>query len=127
MVVECAKRACDGFFMHEGFLFKMGRMCISLGSLWDLLVRETHDGGLGGHFGEKKIYKLLKEHFFWPNMLKDVRKVIGRCVVCKKDKSKENAYELYMLLPILKHPLMNIIAGSRRDVVGYGRGFFSAF
>jgi hypothetical protein len=48
----------------------MGRMCISSGSLWDLLVRETHDGGLGGHFGEKKIYKLLKEHFFWPNMLR---------------------------------------------------------
>jgi hypothetical protein len=70
VVVECAKGACDGFFMHEGFLFKMGRMCISSGSLWDFLVRETHDSGLGGHFGEKKIYKLLKEHFFWSNMLR---------------------------------------------------------
>jgi hypothetical protein len=46
--------------------------------------------------------------------------------VCKKAKSKENAYELYMLLPIPKHPLMNIVTGSRRDVVGYGRGFFRA-
>jgi len=59
-------------------------------------------------------------------MLKDVRKMIKRCVVCKKAKSKENAYELYMLLPIPKHLLMNIVARSHRDVVGNGRGFFRA-
>ena len=46
--------------------------------------------------------------------------------MCKKAKSKENTYELYMLLPILKHPLMNIVAGSHCDVVGDGRGFFRA-
>jgi hypothetical protein len=33
LIVECAKRACDGFFMHEGYLFNMGRMCIPLGCL----------------------------------------------------------------------------------------------
>jgi hypothetical protein len=126
VVVECVKGDCDGFFTHEGYLFKIGIMCISSSSLWDLLIRETHDGGLSGHSGEKKIYKLLKKHFFWPSMLKDVRKVIKRCVVCKKAKSKENAYELYMLLPILKHLLMNIVARSHRDIVGNGRGFFRA-
>jgi len=31
VVAECAKGDCDGFFMHEGYLFKMGRMCIPLG------------------------------------------------------------------------------------------------
>jgi len=64
VVAKCAKGACDGFFMHEGYLFKMGRMCIPLGSLWELLVREAHSGGLSGHFGKKKTYKLLEEHFF---------------------------------------------------------------
>jgi hypothetical protein len=29
-------------------------MCIPLGSLRELLVREAHSGGLSGHFGEKK-------------------------------------------------------------------------
>jgi hypothetical protein len=76
VIVECAKGACDGFFMHEGYLFKMGRMCIPSGSLRELLMREAHGGGLSCHFGEKKTYKLLKEHFFWPSMLKDVYKVI---------------------------------------------------
>jgi len=70
VVAECAKGACDGFFMHEGYLFKMGRMSIPSGSLREVLVREAHDGGLSGDFGEKKTYELLKEHFFWPSMLR---------------------------------------------------------
>jgi hypothetical protein len=93
VVAECAKRACDGFFMHEGYLFKMGRMCIPSGSLF---VREAHGGGLSGHFGEKKTYELLKEHFFLPTMLWDVHKVIERCCICKRVKGKENAYVIYM-------------------------------
>ena len=106
VVTECAKGACDGFFMLEGYLFKMGRMCIPLGSLWELLMREAHVGGLSGHFGEKKTYKLLKEHFFWPSMLRDVHKVIERCAICKK--GKENAYGLYMPLPIPEQPWMDV-------------------
>jgi len=38
MVVECVKGARDEFFMHEGYLFKTGRMCIPSSSLWELLV-----------------------------------------------------------------------------------------
>jgi hypothetical protein len=64
VVVECAKGAYDEFFMHEGYLFKMGKMCIPSGSLRELLVREAHGGGLSGHFGEKKTYELLKEYIF---------------------------------------------------------------
>jgi hypothetical protein len=41
-------------------------------------------------------------------MLKDVHKVIERCVVCKKAKGKENAYRLYMPLPISEQPWMDI-------------------
>jgi hypothetical protein len=55
VVVECAKGACDGFFMHEGYLFKMGRMCIPSGSLWELLVREAHGGGLWSFWGEEDL------------------------------------------------------------------------
>jgi hypothetical protein len=96
VVAECAKGGCDGFFMHEGYLFKMGRMCILSGSLRELLVREAHGGGFSGHFREKKTYEMLKEHFFLPSMLRDVHKVIERCAICKKAKGKENAYGLYM-------------------------------
>ena len=57
---------------------------------------------------EKKTYELLKEHFFWPSMLKDVHKVITRYVMCTKAKGKENAYGLYMPLSILEQSWMDI-------------------
>jgi len=41
-------------------------------------------------------------------MLRDVHKVIGRCVIRKKAKGKENAYGLYMPLPILEQPWMDV-------------------
>jgi hypothetical protein len=108
VVAECAKGACDGFFMHEGHLFKIGRMCILSGSLRELLMREAYGGGLSGHFGEKKTYELLKEYFFWPSMLRDVHKVIERCAICKKAKGKENVYGLYIPLPIPEQPWMDV-------------------
>ena len=37
-------------------------------------MQEAHDGGLSGHFSEKKNYEPLKEHLFWPRMLKDVHR-----------------------------------------------------
>jgi hypothetical protein len=41
-------------------------------------------------------------------MLRDMHKVIKRCVICKRAKGKENAYGLYMPLPIPKQPWMDI-------------------
>jgi hypothetical protein len=41
-------------------------------------------------------------------MLQNVHKVIEICVICKKTKGKENAYGLYMSLPIPEEPWMDI-------------------
>ena len=41
-------------------------------------------------------------------MLRDVYKVIERCVICKKAKGKENAYGLYMPLLIPEQPRMDV-------------------
>jgi hypothetical protein len=60
----------------------------------------------------------LKEHLFWPSMLKDVHNVIEICVLCKKGKGKENAYKLYMSLPILDHLWMDI---SKDFALGFPR------
>ena len=47
-----------------------------------------------GHFGEKKILEMVKEHFYWPAMIRDMHHVIERCVTCKKVKSKETSQGL---------------------------------
>lgn len=65
--------------MQEGFLFKCNRLCVPNGPFRELLMRETHGGGLADHFGVYKTLEMLKEHFDWPKMLGDVQAIIARC------------------------------------------------
>ncbi|KAH9648159.1 WD REPEATS REGION domain-containing protein [Citrus sinensis] len=56
------------------------KLCVPHSSLRELLVREAHGGGLMGHFGIAKTLNVLKEHFFWPHMKRDVERI------CEKSK-----------------------------------------
>ena len=47
---------------HDGFLFRENKLCIPNCSVRDLLVRESHGGGLMGHFGVNKTLGVLQEH-----------------------------------------------------------------
>ncbi|KAF8087607.1 hypothetical protein N665_0575s0002 [Sinapis alba] len=61
-----------------------------------------------GHFGVAKTLSTLQEHFYWPNMKKEVEKVCSRCVVCKQAKSKVQPTGLYTPLPIPTEPWVDI-------------------
>ena len=98
----------DGYYMVDGFLYKGSKLCIPTGSIRELLVREAHAGGLSGHFGEKRTVELLKEHFYWKGMIKDVHRVLERCAMCKKAKSKKEAWGEYMPLSIPTQPWTDI-------------------
>ena len=39
------------FFIENGYLFKVTKLCIPRTSFRDLLIWEMHVGGLAGHFG----------------------------------------------------------------------------
>ncbi|PON50398.1 Zinc finger, H2C2-type, histone UAS binding, partial [Parasponia andersonii] len=84
----CEKSAEGKFYMHEGFLFRENRLCVPNCSMRNLLVRESHGGGLMGHFGVTKTLAILQEHFYWPHMKRDVERVCGKCVTCKQAKSR---------------------------------------
>ncbi|KAK1681352.1 hypothetical protein QYE76_042200 [Lolium multiflorum] len=38
----------------------------------DKACKESHAGGLMGHFGREKTLLMLADHFYWPNMRRDV-------------------------------------------------------
>ncbi|KAF8050588.1 hypothetical protein N665_1932s0002 [Sinapis alba] len=50
-----------------------------------------------GHFGVAKTLSILKEHFFWPIMRKDVEKHCNRCIVCTQAKAKNRPQDLFPL------------------------------
>ena len=79
-----------------------------MSSMRELLVRETHEGGLMGHFGIAKTLDILHDHFYWPNMYTDVQRIYDKCIVCKQAKSKSKPHGLYMPLPIPSMPWVDI-------------------
>ena len=74
----------------------------------ELLVIETHSGGLMGHFGVDKILALLHEPFYWPKMRISVIFVCAKCVTCKHAKSKVQPHGLYSPLHVPSQPWINI-------------------
>jgi hypothetical protein len=83
-----------------------------------LLVHEAHGGGLMGHFGVRKTLEILHEHFFWPRMRRDVTRICGRCITCRKAKSKVLPHGLYTPLPDPSEPWVDISMDSLEYVVG---------
>jgi hypothetical protein len=114
----CDKTAFGKFYKHDGYLFKESKLYVPSYSMRELLVRETHGGGLMGHFGVKISLDILHEHFFWPKMKKDVNRICGGCITCRKAKSKVLPHGLYTPLAVPSEPWVDI---SRDFVLGLPR------
>ena len=71
-------------------------------------MRETHSGGLMGHFGVRKTLDVLSDHFFWPHMKRDVERLCEKCITCKQAKSKVMPHGLYTPLTITSEPWVDI-------------------
>ena len=98
----------EKYHIHDGFLFRANKLCVPNSSVRLLLLQESHGGGLTGHFGQKKTYEMLSDHFYWPKMRRDVIRFVERCVTCHKAKSKLNPHGLYTPLPTPKIPWEDI-------------------
>jgi hypothetical protein len=61
-----------------------------------------------GHFGITKTLEVLHEHFYWPNMKRDVQRMCDRCITCRQAKSRVMPHGLYTPLPVPKEPLVDI-------------------
>ncbi|KAF7821379.1 hypothetical protein G2W53_026834 [Senna tora] len=103
-----SRRPFDKFYRHDGYLFRENKLCVPKCSMRELLVRESHRGGLMGHFGVLMTLDMLKEHFFWPHMKRDAEKLCSKCISCRKAKSKVKPHGLYMPLPVPTHPWTNV-------------------
>ncbi|KAK1618988.1 hypothetical protein QYE76_024505 [Lolium multiflorum] len=100
-------------------------------------MKESHVGGLMGHFGREKTLLMLADHFYWPKMRRDVDRYVKRCITCNKSKSKLSLTAVHSttelcpfevvygfkpitpldLLPLPIHERVNMEASKRADFV----------
>jgi hypothetical protein len=99
-----AGKGWEKYHVHDGFLFRANKFCVPNCSVRLLLLQETHAGGFMGHFGWKKTYDMLADHFYRPKMRRDVERFVQRCITCHKAKSKLNPHGLYTPLPVPSAP-----------------------
>ena len=76
-------------------------MCIPRCGTHELLIKEVHGGSLVGHCGENKMVVMLREHYIWPGMSKDVEDLLKRCAICQVVRSHSLPQGLYTPLLVL--------------------------
>nr|GFB52665.1 putative reverse transcriptase domain-containing protein [Tanacetum cinerariifolium] len=77
-----------------------GQLCVPRHSIRLTIIQEAHEGGLAGHVGADKTVHILRSHFFWPKMSRDVEHFIRRCLPCHRAKGQSSPHGLYMPLPV---------------------------
>lgn len=54
--------------------------------LREQVISRAHDSPICSHGGICKTLELIRRHFYWPGMVRDVRKYLNGCEVCKSTK-----------------------------------------
>jgi len=103
LFTACLKPPKGDFLVQEGFLLKGTWLCVPKYSIRELLIREVHEGSLTSHSGENKAIIILREHYYWPGMDKDVQDILKRCSTCQvaKSHSLPIAFTHHCLFPLI--------------------------
>ncbi|KAL5545327.1 hypothetical protein UlMin_009111 [Ulmus minor] len=73
----------------DGVLHFKGRLCVPDDpELKNQILSEAHSTPYSVHPGATKMYKDLKEHFWWPGMKKSVAEYVVKCLICQKIKAE---------------------------------------
>lgn len=64
------------FDLKDRFLYFDNRLCIPRSSVRLKIINDIRGNGLGGHFGRDKTTRQVEIRFFWPQLKKEVAKLV---------------------------------------------------
>ena len=78
------------------------RMCVpEYGELKRDIMEEAHSSAYAMHSGSTKMYKTLKEHYWWNEMKKEIASFVSRCLTYQQVKAEhQRPVGKIQLLPI---------------------------
>ena len=78
--IEKGKKA-EFQIRDDGMIVKGQRMCVSeYGELKREIMEEAHSSMYAMHPGSTKMYRTLKEHYWWNGMKKEIANFVSRCL-----------------------------------------------
>ena len=86
----------------DGMIVKGQRMRVpEYGELKRDIMEEAHSSAYAMHPGSTKMYRTLKEHYWWNGMKKEIASFISRCLTCQQVKAEHQRLAgKIQLLPI---------------------------
>ena len=70
------------YLIQGGLLFKSNKLCIPKCSMRENIIKEKHNGGLSGHFGQDKTFAQVNAFYYWPDMQTYVKIFVEKCRIC---------------------------------------------
>lgn len=77
----------DFVIQSDNSLWYQGRLCVLNNDelKWEIM-EETHGAAYVVHPSSTKMYKDLKEHYWWNNMKREIAEFVAKCLICQKVK-----------------------------------------
>ncbi|KAH0743021.1 hypothetical protein KY290_032665 [Solanum tuberosum] len=73
----------------DGMLKFAGRICVPrVGDLIQLILSEAHESRYSIHPGTAKMYRDLRQHYWWSGMRRDIADFVSRCLCCQQVKAE---------------------------------------
>ena len=81
-----------------------------------LILEEAHSSAYAIHPGSTKMYKTIKENYWWAGMERDIAEHVSKCLVCQQVKAEhQRPAGLLQPLPIpewkWEHVTMDFVVG----------------
>jgi hypothetical protein len=67
-------------------------MCSTGSWLKDLVLKDCHDSPCARHPGVKKTLELVRRHYWWSRMDKDILEYVSRCIAWQTSKYERVCY-----------------------------------
>ena len=93
----------------DGTLEFQGRLCVPKDSaLRKKILEEAHSSVFTVHPGSTKMYRSLRENYWWPGMKREIADFVAKCLVCQQVKAEhQRPAGLLQPLPIPEWKFLN--------------------
>ncbi|EOX94287.1 Uncharacterized protein TCM_003876 [Theobroma cacao] len=76
-------------FGEDNILMFKDRVCVTEGNqLRQAIMEEAHSSAYALHLGSTKMYRTIRENYWWPGMKRDVAEFVAKCLVCQQVKAE---------------------------------------